>query len=151
MLSQLTNTFFPICSLTISVFLCCIFFLKKNIENKETKIYSSLIICGLLEAFLYTFICITGDFFFCDATYHFYTLLNKILCIIYILWMTLLYYYIFAISNNSSDTNKKIKKYLIFFDVVFAVLIFINRVDLELDIVTKLNFHCGISESDRVY
>jgi len=143
MLSQLTNTFFPICSLTISVFLCCIFFLKKNIENKETKIYSSLIICGLLEAFLYTFICITGDFFFCDATYHFYTLLNKILCIIYILWMTLLYYYIFAISNNSSDTNKKIKKYLIFFDVVFAVLIFINRVDLELDIVTKFSNATG--------
>lgn len=144
MLSQLTNTFFPICSLAISIFLCCVFFLKKNMQNKETKIYAKLLICGLFEAFLYTFICLTGDFFFNENTYQFYVFLNKILCIIYLIWMTLLFYYIIDITNKIKNP-KKVKIVLTILDIIFGILILINNIDLTLDLVTKFSNATGNS------
>lgn len=144
MLSQLTNTFFPICSLAISIFLCFVFFLKKNMQNKETKIYAKLLICGLFEAFLYTFICLTGDFFFNENTYQFYVFLNKILCIIYLIWMTLLFYYIIDITNKIKNP-KKVKIVLTILDIFFGILIFINNIDLTLDLVTKFSNATGNS------
>lgn len=144
MLSQLTNTFFPICSLAISIFLCCVFFLKKNMQNKETKIYAKLLICGLFEAFLYTFICLTGDFFFNENTYQFYVFLNKILCINYLIWMTLLFYYIIDITNKIKNP-KKVKIVLTILDIIFGILILINNIDLTLDLVTKFSNATGNS------
>lgn len=144
MLSQLTNTFFPICSLAISIFLCCIFFLKENIQNKETKIYAKLLICGLLESVLYTFICLSGDFFFNENTYPFYIILNKILCIIYLIWMTLLFYYIADITDKIKNP-KKMQCRLIILDIFFGILIFINHIDLTLDLTTKFSNATGTS------
>lgn len=144
MLSQLTNTFFPICSLIISIFLCFVFFLKKNIQNKETKIYSKLIICGLIESFLYTAICLTGDFFFNENTYHFYVFLNKILCLIYLIWMALLFYYIADIAKKINNP-KKIKIILVILNVFFGLLIFLNNIDLVLDTATKQSNATGTS------
>ena len=144
MLSQLTNTFFPISSLVISIFLCFTFFLKKNVQNKETKIYAKLLICGLLESFLYTFICITGDFFFNENTYQFYVLLNKILCIIYLLWMTFLFYYMIDITNKIKNP-KKTKFTLTLLDILFSILIFINNINLTLDLNTKFSNATGSS------
>lgn len=144
MLSQLTNTFFPICSLVISIFLCCMFFLKAHNKNKETKIYAKILICGLLEAFLYTLICVSGDFLFNENTYHFYVLLNKILCIIYIIWMTLLFYYMIIITNKNKKL-KRIKFILSLTDIFFGILIFFNPIDLSLDIATKLSNATGTS------
>lgn len=138
MLSQLTNVYFPICSLAISIFLCFAFFLKQNTDNNETKIYSYLLICGLIESFLYTFICFTGDFFFNEASYQFYAFLNKILCSIYIIWMTLLFYYLFRISKRINSLIKKnIKTILIILDCIFIILVFLNKVNLVLDPITK--------------
>lgn len=144
MLSQLTNTFFPICSLVISIFLCLVFFLKKNTKNKETKIYSYLLICGLIESFLYTLICLSGDFFFNQYTYQFYTFLNKLLCIIYLIWMTLLFYY-FADITEKIYNPKKIKITLTILDIFFGILILFNNINLILDIVTKQSNANGTS------
>lgn len=142
MLSQLTNTFFPICSLVISVFLCLIFFLKKNMQNKETKIYAKLLICGLFESLLYTFICISGDFFFNENTYQFYVFLNKILCIIYMIWMTLLFYYMIDITNKIKNP-KKVKLILIIIDTLLGIAMLLNNIHLTLDLVTKFSNATG--------
>ncbi len=144
MLSQLTNVFFPICSFTISLFLCLMFFFRRNVKNKETKIYSYLLICGLVESFLYTFICVTGDFFFQESTYQFYVFLNKILCSVYLIWMTLLFDYIFTLSDKvTGKIEKTVQKILIGFDSICILLFFINRVDLSLDVTTKLSNATG--------
>ncbi len=144
MLSQLTNVFFPICSFTISAFLCLMFFFRRNVKNKETKIYSYLLICGLVESFLYTFICFTGDFFFQEATYQYYVFLNKILCSVYLIWMTLLFYYIFTLSDKVTEKiEKTVQKILIGFDSICILLFFINRIDLFLDVTTKLSNATG--------
>ena len=53
MLSNYTNLFFPVCSLMVSILLFVLFFGKKKIKNVETKIYSKLVLLGLMEYNLY--------------------------------------------------------------------------------------------------
>ncbi len=52
LLSEMTNIFFPLSSFAVSIFLLILFFSRKNVKNSETKIYSYLVVCGLLESFL---------------------------------------------------------------------------------------------------
>ena len=52
MLSKYVNVYFPLCSLVINIVLCFIFFSKKRMENEETKIYTNLLITGLIESIL---------------------------------------------------------------------------------------------------
>ena len=69
MLSNLSNTFFPISSLAISLFLTILFFKKERIKNEETSIYSKLIICGLIESTTYTIITFLVDFIYTEKLY----------------------------------------------------------------------------------
>lgn len=50
------NLLFPIAALFLAVFLIIIYFSKKNYSNKETKIYSKMLIVNLF----YTILCIIG-------------------------------------------------------------------------------------------
>ena len=52
MLSKYVNVYFPLCSLVINIVLCFIFFSKKRMKNEETKIYTNLLITGLIESIL---------------------------------------------------------------------------------------------------
>ena len=42
-------TFFPIAALFITILVLLMFFSKKTIENKETKVFSCLVIVNLIE------------------------------------------------------------------------------------------------------
>lgn len=144
MLSSLTNTFFPTCSLTVAIFLFCIFFLKKNVNNIETKIYSYLVICGLVEAVLYYGICMGADFFYSPQVHFIFEILNKILCSVYVLWMTLLFYYIISVSVKRKDgTTKKIIKFLIGFDLILVIILFLSPIELYFDPVLKVSNAMG--------
>ena len=145
LLSEMTNIFFPLSSFAVSIFLLILFFSKKNVKNSETKIYSYLVVCGLLESFLYFFICFTGDFFFADSTLLFYKFLNKILIIIYTLWMTLLYFYCLEISNKDTIKINRIKKFYIIFDVIVTILMVFSPLSLELNINNKTSNAYGLA------
>lgn len=62
MLSCYTNLYFPICSFAVSLLIFILFFSKQKEMNKETSIYSKLVITGLCESSLYTFICLIAHF-----------------------------------------------------------------------------------------
>ena len=146
LLSELTNTFFPFCSFSISLFLYFLFFSKKHVENLETKMYSYLVVCGLFESFLYFFICFTGDFFFDSSTLFFYKILNKILVVVYIVWMTLFYFYTLTIvSNVGVKAKEKIKKCFIIFDIIVILLVLISPIDLVLNISDKTSNAYGMA------
>lgn len=83
MISDYSNTFFPICSFIISLFLFVLFFFKKNIKNTETSIYSRLIVVGLVESSYYVVLTLLVDFVYKDSLYTVFQYLNKILGIIY--------------------------------------------------------------------
>ena len=146
LLPELTNTFFPFCSLAISLFLYFLFFSKKHVENLETKMYSYLVVCSLFESFLYFFICFTGDFFFNSSTLFFYKILNKILVVIYIVWMTLFYFYtLIIVSNVGIKAKERIKKCFIIFDIIVILLVLISPIDLVLNISDKTSNAYGMA------
>jgi len=115
-LSSYSNIFFPICSFVISLFLVVMFFGKKNIKNNETKVYSYLIICGFIESFLYLSIVLGANLFYTDSLFYLFSILNKILCMIYVIWLSLLLYYILII------TSKNIKKTLLVAPKIMKIL-----------------------------
>ena len=106
MLSNYTNLSFPVCSLAISILLFILFFYKDKVENAETKIYSKIVITGLIESSLFTFNSLIAHFWYNENTYFIFEILNKILYGIYIVWFSLLFYYMFSLIVNTSNRYK---------------------------------------------
>ncbi len=143
-LSNLTNTFFPISSLIISIFLFCIYFFRKHVKNDETKIYGYLVICGLVEASLYCLICFGADFFYNQQVHVYFEFLNKVLCSVYVVWMTLFFYYVAIIAiEKIQKYSKKIITALVAFDTFLIFLIFISPIELYFDPVLKVSNSSG--------
>ena len=142
-LSSYSNTFFPICSFVISLFLLIIFFGRKNIDNDETKVYSSLIICGFIESFLYLSIVLGADLFYNDSLVYLFSICNKVLCMIYVIWLSLLLYYILVITNtkgnNISDKINKIK----ILDWFLILIMFLLPIEIYYDPVNHLSNASG--------
>ncbi|MBQ7141304.1 MAG: hypothetical protein IJO32_07375 [Bacilli bacterium] len=133
MLSKYTNLYFPICSLIISLVILILFFSKKKIKNYDTNLYSKLVIIGMCESSIYTFICLIAHFVNVENNYTIYALLNKFLYSIYIVWFTVLFTYIVNLYLNNRKNS--ILKYLsnsilLCFDIIVITLIFLLRVDI---------------------
>lgn len=84
--------YLPSASILISLFLIILFFSKKRVENKETKIFKYMIIIQLVESIIETLI-----YFICYK-YNIVPILyflNNFICSCYILWVWLLYRYLY--------------------------------------------------------
>ena len=123
MLSTLSNTFFPICSFSISCFLFSLITLKKNVKNKETKIYSFLVILELIESFMYVLVTFLVDLVYDGSGTIFYMIYNKVLGSLYILLMSLLTYYIIVITTKEKSKLKKISKKIILYINILLILV----------------------------
>ena len=140
MLSNLSNTFFPISSFAISLFVTILFFKRERVKNEETKIYSKLIICSLIESFTYTSITLLVDCFFSEKVYFIFTILNKLLIAIYITWLTLLLYYLLIIAGKDTSQTKKIApKYLTYWVCFLTIVEFFLPIKLYYDSVHHLS------------
>ena len=123
MISNYANTFFPICSFVISLFLCILFFSKKNVLNTETKIYKKLIIIGIIESTYYVALTFAVDFIYKDNLYVLFQYLNKFLEIIYLVWINYILYYILAIINKKNLNRAKKIQFIIGFISVIIIMI----------------------------
>ena len=132
MFSSFINIYFPICSLTINLLLCIIFFSKKRIKNKETKIYTRLLITGFVESLLmFTTNLLVGLLFY-KIDRLLFVILNKIIYCIYIVWHAHLVSYIYTINQKIED-NQKEKNFAIFnwtIASIFTFLILISPIKL---------------------
>ena len=140
-----TNLYFPVCSLIIAIFIFILFFSKKKIKNEETNNYSSLVVLSLIEAFLYTYICLSAHFFLKDNTIWIFEILNKIIYIVYILWFTTLFKYVLNIIKPKK--NKLINKIILGFNVVVCLLISMLKVEIFYDAATGLSNSYGPSSN----
>lgn len=148
MLSRYTNLYFPICSFAVSLLIFILFFSKQKEENKETNIYSKLVIVGLCESSLYTFICLIAHFYFNDENLLLFEILNKLLYSIYIIWFSLLSIYITDLYLENNKVRRKGNLlYSIFMciDIILITLICILRVDIFYDPLTGLSNSYGPS------
>ena len=117
----MTALFFPIAALLIDILIMIMFFSKKNIVNKETKLYSYLLIVNFIECLLnvfgITFVIIGGNLAV-------FSLLQKIDMVMMIMWACLMFFYVY----NVSDFNKKtdlVKKNSFIMTIIFSLLTFI--------------------------
>lgn len=148
MLSRYTNLYFPICSLVVSLLIFILFFSKQKEENKETNIYSKLVITGLCESLLYTFICLIAHFYFNDENLLLFEILNKVLYSIYIIWFSFLSIYITDLYLENNKVRRKGNLlYSIFMciDIILITLICLLRVDIFYDPQTGLSNSYGPS------
>ena len=140
MLSNLSNTFFPISSFAVALFVTILFFKRERVKNEETKIYSKLIICSLIESFTYTLITFLVDLFFSKKVYFIFTILNKFLVAIYITWLTLLLYYLLIIASKNTNQAKKVApKYLTYWVCFLTIIEFCLPIKLYYDSVHHLS------------
>ena len=143
-LSSYSNSFFPICSFAISLFLLCNFFSKKNINNDETKIYSSLVICGFIESLVYLGIILSANAFYTDSLFGIYAILNKLLSMVYVIWMSLLLYYIIIVTSKNKETSRqKGIKFISILDWLFILIIFLLPVNVYFDPINHLSNSYG--------
>ena len=142
MLSELSNTFFPISSFAVSLFLVCIFFFKENTKNQETKIYAGLIMCGLFESFSYMLLTFLVDFIYKPSLNIQFEIINKVLLCIYVIWMSLILHYIVVIAIS----NKKRKTINIFegiVSVIFMIVIMFSKIELYYDPIKNISNSFG--------
>ena len=145
-LSSYSNTFFPICSFVISMFIVLMYFSKKNIKNDETKIYSYLVICGFFESFLYVTLTFCVNLFYNESLFSIFAIYNKILAMVYIIWMYILLYYILIINSKNIEKKKKKELNIIrIIDWIFIFILFVLPIDLYYDPVNHLSNSFGSS------
>lgn len=148
MLSRYTNLYFPICSFVVSLLIFILFFSKQKEKNKETNIYSKLVIVGLCESSLYTFICLIAHFYFNDENLLLFEILNKVLYSIYIIWFSLLSIYITDLYLENNKVRRKgnlLYSIFICVDIILITLICLLRVDIFYDPLTGLSNSYGPS------
>ncbi len=145
MLSNYTNTFFPICSCVLSIFLCVLYFNRKNIKNMETDIYSTLIKVGLVESTFYVLLTVLVDFIYSDQLGLLFKILNKLLGIVYILWMAVLLYYVIVISTNDEKQRTKSKKIISIITPVFSFVLLLLPIQLWFDPIKYQSNSYGIA------
>ena len=145
-LSSYSNAFFPMCSFVISLFLVIMFFLKKNIANNETKVYSNLIVCGLIESSLYVLIIFCANLFYSDSLFYIFSIFNKLLYAIYVIWLSLLLYYLLIITTKDLEkTLNKTKYTLKMLDYMFILIIFLLPIEIYHDPINHLSNTYGAS------
>ncbi len=148
MLSGYANLYFPICSLVVSMLLVVLFFGKKRIDGQETKIYSKLVITGVVEASLYVFICFLAHILDVRENYLLFQILNKSIYALYILWFSLMLYYFINLYFGGRKKNALVtlgRRIVVVLSSIFILLIFLTRVDIYFDPVTGLSDSYGAS------
>jgi len=146
LLSELSNTFFPTCSFAISLLVTCIFFLKKHIKNDETKIYSYLIICSLVESFTYLTLTFLVDFVYNPSLNFEFAIMNKFLLSIYVIWMSfLLYYMIIITSKNVENSKRRYSKLLLIIDIIFIFAIILSPIKFYYDPLRHISNSYGMA------
>ena len=118
----MVNISFSACSLVFSLILLVVYFSKERISNKETKIFSKILICTVLGIII-EIIC----YFFRINNYGandlLYIIINKLILIYYIWWGTLdrkstrlnsshvsISYAVFCLKKKKNKNTKKIQR-----------------------------------------
>ena len=124
------NLYFLICGFFCIVMIVILFFSKKRIDSKETKIYGFMILSSFLDILL-----VISELLICYFNYNSFThlivaLLNKIDLIHYIFWPTLLFLYVYYITWGDTNRYEKIKNFSVGIDIFLVLIEFILPIEI---------------------
>lgn len=121
----MSNIYLTGCALAISILLSIMFFLKKRVDNIETKIFGYMLLLNIIESISTTSIVVVAISLNSDF---FLTILNRIDIIAIITWTSLMFYYVLNISHKSFCQT--FKKFIIILNVLLYTLALILPVNI---------------------
>ena len=134
-----SNLCIAICGLVISLFCNIHFFSRKNIGNKETAIFSRVLIYSLIDSILMVLI-FSFAIWNKDSVF-LLKFLNKFDYAMYILWISNFFLYVYYVSTSNKDGSKY---YNFFFylttviDLLFIIIMLFLKVDIHYDEISAL-------------
>ncbi|MEG2322376.1 MAG: ATP-binding protein [Bacilli bacterium] len=129
----MSNLYIPVCAFFCSLLLIIVFFSKKNVKTKETKIFSVLLITSFIDTIIMVLIIYIG---YVDAdNIKLLVLLNRIDFIQYLVWAWMFYLYIYYITLNIKE--KSLKGY----NIVVRTTFIINLIILILILVLPVDIY----------
>lgn len=129
------NLYIPLCGLLLSFICNIVFFLKERAKNKETAIFSRVLIYSLVDSILMVSIIVLAIF---GKSVKLLEFLNKVDYAMYILFSSNFFLYVYYVTSEDTET-KKAKLYDFFFylttiiDVLLMVLLLFLKVDVHID------------------
>ena len=150
------NLYIPICGLVTAVICNLVFFLKERAKNKETAIFSRILIYSLVDSVLMVvIICLA---LFSSDSIKVMEFLNKVDYAMYILFSSNLFLYVYYVTSKD-DENQKVKLYNFFFylttviDVILMIMLLFMKVNVHVEgnamysdglALTSAIFGCGL-------
>ena len=128
---------FSICSLVFLLILLIVYFPKKRVKNKETDIFSKILVCTLYGV-LIEIICYVFKINGFDDSSLLYVFINKLVLVYYIWWGTFFLSYVNIISSKD-----KYNKY--YMPICYILSIFVLILKLDFMHVNKLLIPSGFS------
>ena len=118
----MSNGYLTGCALVIAILITIMFFIKKSINNIETKIFKKMLVCNIFEALTTTLIVIVALTINSNMVFK---LLNRIDIIWIISWCSLMFYYVYSISSFSK--KHQIKRFIYAVNaIIFALTLVLN-------------------------
>jgi len=118
----MSSVYFTLCGLFCELLIIILFFSKKRIDSKETKLYGLMLISSFIDVILVIVELLITFYFETDFSIFIVKLLNKIDFIHYILWSTLMVLYVNHVTYENTLFYNKFKKIVLVVDI-FAILI----------------------------
>ena len=130
------NLYIPLCGLLLSVICNIVFFSKERAKNKETAIFSRVLIYSLVDSLIMvTIICLA---IFKNGNISLLEFLNKVDYAMYILFSSNFFLYIYYVTSKNIETQRA-KLYNYFFylttiiDILLMILLLFLKVDVHID------------------
>ncbi len=147
-----SNLYIPIFATMCSLLLVISFFCKKRVDNKETSIFSLMLILNFVDCILMIIMISTGYYIGEDmpsSIVLFLKILNKIDYALFICWVSLIGLYVTYLFVNDKKnlifSYDNIKKTFIIVDIITILLIFISNV--EIYNMNNIMYSYGLSSS----
>lgn len=120
------NLYFPISSFFTILLIVILFFLKKRVDNMETRIFKYMIVGSLIDISLGIIMLLLAYFCY-DSSILLIKIINKIDFIYYIIWPSLLFFYVLFITYEKT------------FELLQKIIISINLLAIVLEIILPIN------------
>ena len=115
------GVYFSVSSLIILIIFAFNFFLKDRVKNKETDVYSRMLIVTMIGLFLEIFTCVWYMFGVGINTI-WYSFFSKLTASYYAVWGALFFKYFYNISNYKPELNKYFNIFIVVMEIIILVL-----------------------------
>lgn len=126
----MSSLYFTMCGLFCEILLIILFFSKKRIDSKETKLYGYMIISSFIDVILVMIELIITYYSTTNFSLNIVKFFNKIDFMHYIIWPTLMTLYVFYINYGNSPLYEKTKKSVLIIDFILIIIEFCLPIEI---------------------